>query len=133
MNWYTVLFALIAFVYIGLSLGVAVRFIEENKYYLIPLSLSIPIMVFIFDIKYCVNTFKRKKKIYNKFKYFFESLYIVSRYYNILIQFNTQVFVESKLNENIRRIFAPDYKLEPRFEKMYIFNKEFMKRELKIG
>lgn len=133
MKWNEILIIAFAFVYIGLVFGIIIRFLEEKKYFIIPLAFVIPMMVFVMNLKYCVEIFGRKKKIINKFKYSIFALYIVTRYYNILIQFNAQVFIESKLNDNVKNIFSNEYDLEPRFEKVYGFNEDFMKRELKVG
>lgn len=136
----TVFAGIILLIYSGISLGILIRFLEEKKYCLIIFAPCIPILVLIFNIRYLGRIiFKSKKKICNRFKLFNSMVYIMIRYYNILIQFNVNVFVKSSLNSKIQetiRNFAHEDKLFLKgeyFRNLYNTNTNFMTNGLKVS
>lgn len=103
MNGYLIVFISFIFIYLGLTLGIAIRFIEEKKYYLVILAVFVPSFVFLINIKCLYDLlFKSKKKIKNRLKNIYSIIYIMIRYYNVTIDFNVQIFVDSQLNEKIK-------------------------------
>lgn len=136
-----IIFYSITMIYAGIILGIIIKFIEVRKPYLILFAPIIPIMLAIFNIKLLYRVlFVSEKKTYNKIKVFISYLTTMVKYYNILIQFNVNLFIDSNLNNYLKDILrdishigdllqAYDHPLE----NVYRTNQNFMKSGLKIS
>ncbi|MVX64923.1 hypothetical protein GKZ28_14605 [Clostridium chromiireducens] len=132
MNLLTVSLLVIILIYLGITLGILIRFIEEERYSLLRFSLIIPFLVIIINIRYLISkTFKSKKILKNKMRLFRKILYMEIRYYNLLIELNIQIFMKTykdvKLEKNYDKIKSFKKNI---FSEVYVNNEQFLAKRI---